>query len=269
MAKAISITQAEDKVKQTLNTLQQAHSKWNEQQSITDNMLYVLIEECVGFYRFIKSDERYETAFKNVCGVTFRHKTSLANVIAKCVFGKTKQTYAYGKAMLKAVEDNIGAEGVISILQWLSENGGVNGVIRDGTSDTKAEKQHLMNVAKNFGKFYIKRNLATVKLSDYLLNYKELVDEQMVILVGQVKAKENKLHIHTFGSSNERIVNDVLADVGKEITYTAEYQRNAVKVTKALEEMDAKAIEEVGKEMDKIQKKMRAEEAKEKAKEAA
>ena len=49
MAKAISITQAEDKVKQTLNTLQQAHSKWNVQQRITDNMLYVLIEECVGF----------------------------------------------------------------------------------------------------------------------------------------------------------------------------------------------------------------------------
>ena len=240
MAKAISITQAEDKVKQTLNTLQQAHSKWNVQQRITDNMLYVWIEECVGFYRFIKSDERYETAFKNVCGVTFRHKTSLSN-----------------------------RKGEISILQWLSENGGVNGVIRDGTSDTKAEKQHLMNVANDFGKFYIERNLTTVKLSDYLLNYKELVDEQMVILVGQVKAKDNKLHIHTFGSSNERIVNDVLADVGKEITYTAEYQRNAVKVTKALEEMDAKAIEEVGKEMDKIQKKMRAEEAKEKAKEAA
>ena len=57
MTKAISITQAEDKVKQTLNTLHKAHSKWNEQQRITDNMLYVLIEECVGFYRFVKSDK--------------------------------------------------------------------------------------------------------------------------------------------------------------------------------------------------------------------
>jgi len=58
MAKAMSITQAEDKVRNTLNTLQQAHSKWNEQQRITDNMLYVLIEECVGFYRFAKTHLR-------------------------------------------------------------------------------------------------------------------------------------------------------------------------------------------------------------------
>ena len=263
MAKAISITQAEDKVRNTLNTLQQAHSKWNEQQRITDNMLYVLIEECVGFYRFIKSDERYETAFKNVCGVTFRHKTSLANVIAKCVFGKTKQTYAYGKAMLKAVEDNIGAEGEISVLQWLSENGGVNGVIRDGTSDTKAEREHLIKVAQHYAQYYVERGLASVDVSDYLLNYKELKDGSHCILIGGVK--DGKVHISTFGTSNERIVDDVFADVGKQITYTAEYQRNAVKVTKALEEMDAKAIEEVGKEMDKIQKRLKKEEAKEAA----
>ena len=267
MAKAISITQAEDKVRNTLNTLQQAHSKWNEQQRITDNMLYVLIEECVGFYRFIKSDERYETAFKNVCGITFRHKTSLANVIAKCVFGKTKQTYAYGKAMLKAVEDNIGAEGEISVLQWLSENGGVNGVIRDGTSDTKAEREHLINVATHYGKYYVEKGLGSVEVSEHLLNYKELRDGNMCVLIGMVKDK--KVHISIFGTSNAKLVMDVYADVGKQITQTEEYERNAEQATKALEEMNAEAIAEVGKKMDAIQKRMKKEEAKEQAKEAA
>ena len=216
-----------------------------------------------GFYRFVKSDERYETAFKNVCGYTFRHKTSLTNVIAKCVFGKTKQTYAYGKAMLKAVEDNIGAEGEISVLQWLSENGGVNGVIRDGTSDTKAEREHLIKVAQHYGQYYVEKGLASVDVSDYLLNYKELKNESMCILIRMVK--DEKVHISTFGTSNAKLVMDVYADVGKQITQTAEYQRNAVKVTKAFEDMDAKAIEEVGKEMDKIQKRMKREEAKEAA----
>ena len=267
MAKAISITQAEDKVRQTLNTLTQAHSKWNEQQRITDNMLYVLIEECVGFYRFVKSDERYETAFKNVCGYTFRHKTSLANVIAKCVFGKTKQTYAYGKAMMKAVAENIGDDGEISVLQWLSENGGVNGVIRNGESDTKAETEHLINVANNFAQYYVEKKLASVKVSDYLLNHKQLKDGDDIILVAKVK--DGKAHISTFGTSNQSIVNAVYADVGKQITQTDEYKENAEAVTKALDEMNAEAIAEVGKKMDAIQQRMKAEEAKEEMKKAA
>ena len=66
----------------------------------------------------------------------------------------------------------------------------------------------------------------------------------MCILIGMVK--DEKVHISTFGTSNAKLVMDVYADVGKQITQTAEYQRNAVKVTKAFEEMDTKAIEEVG-----------------------
>lgn len=165
--------------------------------------------------------------------------------------------------MLKAVEDNIGAEGEISVLQWLSENGGVNGVIRDGTSDTKAEREHLIKVAQHYGQYYVEKGLASVDVSDYLLNYKELKNESMCILIRMVK--DEKVHISTFGTSNAKLVMDVYADVGKQITQTAEYQRNAVKVTKAFEDMDAKAIEEVGKEMDKIQKRMKREEAKEAA----
>lgn len=264
---AVSITQAEDKVRKTLNTLQESHKKWNEQQRIADNMLYVLLEECVGFYRFLKSDERFETAFKNVCGYTFRHKTSLANVIAKCVFGEGKQTYAYGKAMLKAIEDNIGGDKEISVLQWLSENGGVNGVIRNGGSDTKAETEHLINVAINFAQYYVEKSLASLKVSEYLLNHKNLKEGDDIILVAKVKG--GKAHISTFGTSNQSIVNAVYADVGKQITQTAEYKENAFEVSKALEEMSAKAIAEVGKKMDAIQQRMKAEEAREEMKKAS
>jgi len=265
MSKAISITQAEDTVRNTIETLQISYNKYAEQQRITTNMLYVLIEECVEFYRFVRSEERYTTAYKNVCGTIFRHKTNLATVIAKDVFGKGKKTYAYAKAMMKAVEDNIGTEGEISVLQWLSENGGVDGVIRSEKTDSKAETEHLINVAMNFGQYYVEKGLAQLDVSEYMLNHKELKDGDMCILVGGVK--DGKISLSTFGTSKAAIVNSVMADVGKQITQTEEYKKNAVKATKALEKMNAEAIAEVGKKMDAIQKRMKKAEEKE-AKEA-
>ena len=113
-----------------------------KQQNIANNMLYVLLEECLDFYRFLQKDERYATAFKNICGIKYNAKTKLANMIAQSVFGKTKQTYAYAKVLMNGYKEEIGTEGNQSMLQWLSENNGINGVIRDGGSDSKAQQKH-------------------------------------------------------------------------------------------------------------------------------
>ena len=59
------------------------------------------------------------------------------------------------------------------------------------------------------------------------------------------------------------------ADVGKQITQTDEYKEKAEVITKVLDEMNAEAIAEVGKKMDAIQQRMKAEEAKEEMKKAA
>ena len=39
-------------VEKTLKDLQTKHEKWRKQQHTADNMLYVLMEECLEFYYF-------------------------------------------------------------------------------------------------------------------------------------------------------------------------------------------------------------------------
>ena len=120
----IADSKLESQVYSSLNQLKKKHDEWMKQQDIANKMLYALLEECLEFYRFIQKDERYAVVLKRQFGKRLNTKIKLVNLVAESVFGKTKKTYTYAKALLRANVENIGMDGNISMSQWLTENNG-------------------------------------------------------------------------------------------------------------------------------------------------
>ena len=241
MTNAIAQTTAETQVRKTLQTLQNKQAKWMKQQNIANNMLYVLLEECLDYYRFLQKDERYATAFKNICGIKYNAKTKLANMIAQSVFGKTKQTYAYAKVLMNGYKEEIGTEGNQSMLQWLSENNGINGVIRDGGSDSKAQQEHYIEIASNYHKFLKTTKLGKVS-GNNLTNHFD--SGETLVLLGK-KDSDGNIVLQTSGCKSESIKRLVLIEYGKMIANTEEYRQNCVSAQAEIDAEKANAEKEV------------------------
>jgi hypothetical protein len=250
MTKVIAHTAAETQVRKTLQTLRNKQTKWVEQQSIANDMLYVLLEECLDFYRFLQSDERYAVAFKNICDVKYNAKTKLANMVAKSVFGETKQTYAYAKVLMKGFNENIGTEGNLSMRDWLLGSNGINGVIRDGNTDSKAQQEHYIEIASNYRKFLKTTQLGKVS-GNNLTNHFD--DGDVLVLLGR-KESDGSITLQTSGCKNANIQRMLMIEYGKLIANTEEYRQNCVS---AQEEIDAekqnaeKAVSEYAEAMNK------------------
>jgi len=140
----------------TLNSLISKRKKWEEHQKIADNMLYHLLEETLSFYRFLKRDEKYEEAFKDICPVRYGKRTKLSQILVESVFGKGKKTYAYTKAIVKAFDELEEDEGM-GMYQWLVNNGGVDGVIRGVRGVNKqADDVAKLKAARRYAKHFYK-----------------------------------------------------------------------------------------------------------------
>lgn len=147
-------------IEDTLKELRNKHQQWQSQKRIAESTLYVLMKGCLEFYHFLKEDKANEEAFKKLCTFKWGRKTKLETIIAKAVFGAdNKQHYAYAKALSKAVENNVGTTGEISMPDWLSNNGGVNGVIRKKTDDMDAE------TTKDFGRYIAEKKINCQELA--------------------------------------------------------------------------------------------------------
>ena len=75
MATAMADSVVETKIQTLTKKLSNKHSSWKSHQLKSNDMLYCLLEDCVEFYRFLKSDERYETMFRNLSGVKIKANT--------------------------------------------------------------------------------------------------------------------------------------------------------------------------------------------------
>ena len=241
MKNAIAQTAAETQVRNTLQTLQNKKSEWLKHQNIANNMLYVLLEECLEFYRFLQKDERYALAFKNICGIRYNSKTKLANMIAQSVFGKTKQTYAYAKVLMNAYNEGIGTKDNQPMLQWLSENNGINGVIRDGGSDTRAQQEHYIEIAANYHMFLKNTKLGTVSGNNLT---KHIYSGEMLVLLGK-KDDDGNIVLQTSGCKSESIIRLVMIEYGKMISNTEEYRQNCVSAQAEIEAEKANAEKQV------------------------
>ena len=243
----IALTKVEIEIRKSIENLKSKQAVWSEHQKIADNLLYVLIEECVDFYKFLNKDEKNLDAFKNVALVKFRHRTKVYNVLAQLIFGKTKQTYAYGKAINLAFTNGIGDNGKITVLQWLQDNGGVNGVIRESGSDTTEQKKHYYDIACNYQHYLPNVKLPKVNGNNFTKN---LIGKQIVI-IGKVN-ENNEIQLLTSGVCKEALLTDVLVEEGKMITQTEEYKKNAYEAEKKVTIEKKQAEEKIVKELEKI-----------------
>jgi hypothetical protein len=161
-----SETNAKEGLRKTIGELVSKRKKWEKHQKIADDMLYYLLEETLSFYRFLKRDDKYEEAFKDICPVRYGKRTTLAQILVESIFGKGKKTYAYKKAIVKAFDELDENEGM-GMYQWLVNNGGVNGVIRsvrgvDKKAEDEAKSEAAGKAVKRYKKYFYKR--VTVKL---------------------------------------------------------------------------------------------------------
>ena len=246
-----AISKVEIQVRKTIETLKNKQDKWKENQKIADSMLYVLIEECVSFYRYLNKDERNLDAFKNVSLVKFRHRTKVYNVLAELIFGKGKQTYAYGKAIHLAYVNGIGENNQISVLQWLEENGGVNGVIRVSGSDTEAQNEHYKQIAVNYTHYLPSMKLPKIKGNELTNN---CVGE-LIILIGKV-SDINEIQILTSGVKSKTLIDKAYTEQGKVIAETKEYKENAYEAEQKIAERKKQKEEEMVEKLENIEKRV-------------
>jgi hypothetical protein len=229
-------------VEKTLTELQSKHAEWDKQQRYADTLLYTLLEGCLDFYYFVRKDERYETAFKAVCGFKWNNKTTLTTLITKAVFGaKAKKGYAYAKALAAAVRSEIGTSGNVGMAQWLKENGGVNGVIREkgGESKAQVEREYKALVGRNVERFGFKPK--DYELGDDKLE--RMMGEECLLLV--LRDKETNKFLVRWVTQKESLLNAAYEDLGESTMASDNYRERRVEVVQKLKEEGDEAAAEV------------------------
>lgn len=253
-------------VEKTLNELQKKHAEWDKQQRYADTLLYTLLEGCLDFYYFMRTDERYETAFKAVCGFKWNSNTTLATLITKSVFdAKAKKAYAYAKAITAAINNNVGTDGNVGMAQWLKENGGVNGVIREksGDSKAKAERDYKILVGKNVERFGAKKRYGDIASPELA----ELMKEECLLLV--VPDKENGKLVIKWFSYTDKLRDGMYEELGEVMMERDIYRQKRAEVMDELKKEGDEATEKVLDALNSVKVKVAEAEEKEEALEAA
>lgn len=237
-------------IQKTLTDLKLQHTTWIAQQKTAETSLYNLLECCLDFYYFLRKNESYESAFKSFCYYKWNSKTKLSTLIAKSVFGeKGKQHYAYAQAIQKAIDSNVGIVGEISMPQWLKQNGGINGVIRDNANVNKENiaREHLIEVAKNAGNLgFIPKfsKFNNKKLAGIMRSY-----ECLLLCVADEKTGEITLK---FISTDENLVKLTYEEFGQFIVSDPRYKEREQKLRDKLELERKNASEQVAIELERI-----------------
>ena len=239
-------------VEKTLKNLQKKHEEWEKLKNVADNTLYVLMEGCLEFYYFLRKSEAYEQAFKSLCHFRWNSKTKTATLIAKAVFGdKAKKTYVYAKALEKAVQNNIGTNNEISMLQWLQQNGGINGVIRNKCADeskASSERRHHIEVGRNHHLYsYKKFRIAPFKNDNLLQSFS---DKEFVLLC-RANSKSGMI-VPKYVTETESLIDPLYEELGKCVVETNDYTERRVEAKETLQKAQNEATKEVVKAMQKI-----------------
>ncbi|WP_157809151.1 hypothetical protein [Spiribacter roseus] len=231
------------KVQETLNELQSKHAEWDKQQRYADTLLYTLLEGCLDFYYFLRKDERFESAFKGMCGFKWNSSTTLASLITKSVFGaKAKKGYAYAKALIAAVDNGVGVSGAVGMAQWLKENGGVNGVIRDKAADAaaKAERDYKVWVGKNYERFGVRSKFEPIDAPQIV----EMIDDEEFLLLVQRDTQTGKL-IPKWYTDAEALREGIYIERGEALMEQSVYFEKRAEVIAELEREEDEATEKV------------------------
>lgn len=230
-------------VEKTLNELQSKHAEWDKQQRYADTLLYTLLEGCLDFYYFLRNDERYESAFKGMCGFKWNSSTTLVSLITKSVFGaKAKKGYAYAKALTAAVDNGIGVSGAVSMAQWLKENGGVNGVIRDkaGDAKAKAERDYKVWVGKHYERFGVESMFEPIDAPQIA----EMIDDEEFVLLVQRDTQTGKL-IPKWYTDAETLKEGIYKERGEALMERSVYFEKRAEVMAELQREEDEATEKV------------------------
>ena len=244
----------ENSVADAIQKLKNEYEVWQNHQRDSDNMLYVLLENCLDFYYFLRQNERYESAFKNTCEFKWNAKSKITQLIAKSIFGDNKRASVYARAIEIAALKKIGGDGQQSMLAWLQSNGGVNGVIRSenpNKSASAAMKDKEEMVGRNAEKYGV------------LCNIQPIINEQFKrfpsgdwIFLCSVSEATGEIKLKWF-TQNESLVNSAFAELGSHVMTTNSYKKRhlAVEAETAVERAEAHGV--VGEELQKILEKIK------------
>ena len=241
-------------VEKTLTDLQNKHAEWDKQQRYADTLLYTLLEGCLDFYYFVRKDDRYESAFKSVCDFKWNGRTTLATLITKAVFGaKAKKGYAYAKALAEAVRSEVGLNGNVGMAQWLKENGGVNGVIRNekGESKAQAERDYQILVGKNSERFGVKSKVAPIHAPQLA----EVIGDEECVMLVERNGDTDEL-IVKWMTNSDAIKDSMYEGLGKLTMGKEVYREKRADVMAELEQEGDEATQEVLKALNAVKSKV-------------
>jgi hypothetical protein len=239
------ITTTEDlviEVEATIKEFRTQYEAWQAHQAVSDSMLYALLESCLDFYYFLRSNEDYESAFKSTCHFKWNTKTKLHALIVKAVFGdKNKKNYAYIKAIKVAIDEGIKSE-ENKMQTWLRMNGGINGVIRtEEEPRVNVEREHYIDVGRNCELYGIKPKLKPF-VNEELANS---IESGEIILLVNINKSTSEISIKSF-SLEKDLIDKIYYDFGKNlVSKSKKYKENKDKAEKIMLEKKEKAAKEV------------------------
>lgn len=239
-------------LERSIETLNDKYKEWRSYVENGENVLYSLLGECLEFHNFLVCDSEYQSAFKGMCRFSWHKNTGLTTLIAKTVFGvKNKQTYTYIKALDAALAKGVGADGAISMEQWLKENGGVSGVIRGDGNNSKAEieRAYRIRVAQEAERFGLKDKHGSL-LSTDLANMIEHGSTD-VVLLAQVDRKTGEFKVKWL-SEEVGIRNKLWEIRGEAIMKTDAYRQNKDAYIQSIREKNADVAAKICEAFSKI-----------------
>ena len=227
-------------VAEDLKRLALGRNRWNEAQLRADNLLYSLLKDSLAFYRRLKEEKTYENAFRQVTKAKKAETGDLLSVILKTIFGnEDKKTSAYRKALHKALKEGIDTAGKQEFVDWLKDNKGINGIIREGT-DEKQESLNLrlFNTAHkwldNFDALQQK-----VKGNDYT---KGFAPKDEIVILGEVLG-DGDVMLQMWGLTQDALVSHQKQKMGKWISEQSWYQEKKEYVWKEIHEEEKAVVD--------------------------
>jgi hypothetical protein len=241
-------------VTEAVQKLKSEYEIWQRHQKDSDNMLYVLLENCLEFYYFLRQNEQYESAFKSTCHFKWNGKAKITQLIAKSIFGDNKRASVYARAIETAALQKIGKDGQTSMLAWLQSNGGVNGVIRSenpNKSASSALKDKEEEVGRNAERYGVR-----CKITPFINEeFKAFPSGDWLFLCSVCKTT-GEIKMKWF-SQTESLVNSAYAELGSHVMNSQNYKERHLAVEAETAVKRAEAHGAVGDELQRILEKIK------------
>lgn len=241
-------------VTEAVQKLKSEYEIWQKHQKDSDNMLYVLLENCLEFYYFLRQNEQYESAFKSTCQFKWNGKAKVTQLIAKSIFGDNKRASVYARAIEAAALQKIGKDGQASMLAWLQSNGGVNGVIRSqnpNKSATSVLRDKKEEVGRNAEKYGVRCRLTPI--TDEQFKQLESGEWLCVLSINQSKGEGTVKYL----SQTDTLISAAYSEFGGYIMTRPSYKERHLAVEAETAVKRAEAHGAVGDELQRILEKIK------------